>query len=63
MDANIKIELTPDMVIAIVRAQDRWPPSEPTPPGFFDVQARISEALDANPAAKEAVKLAEGDGR
>jgi hypothetical protein len=60
MTENIDISLTPAEVVAIVRAQDRWPFGEKTPDGFFDVQAKISTALDANPAARAAVEAIEG---
>jgi hypothetical protein len=60
MNENIDITLAPAEVVAIVRAQDRWPTAEKTPDGFFDVQTKIAAALDANPAARAAVQAIEG---
>jgi hypothetical protein len=53
-DPTMTLNLTPQEARAIIRAQDKWPPSEATPEGFFEVQTKIGAALDANPAAKQA---------
>jgi hypothetical protein len=45
MTENIDSSLTPAEVIAILRAQDRWPMDQKYPDGFFDVQVKISSAL------------------
>jgi hypothetical protein len=60
MTEIIDISLTPAEVVAIVKAQDRWPMGERYPEGFLDVQIKISNYLDANPAARAAVKAIEG---
>ncbi|MDA9415711.1 hypothetical protein XH81_12785 [Bradyrhizobium sp. CCBAU 25360] len=55
-DENITLELSPAEALAIVRAQDLWPISKRTPPGFFEVQIKIGRALDQNPDGRKAVK-------
>ncbi|PJG56624.1 hypothetical protein CVM73_03485 [Bradyrhizobium forestalis] len=55
-DEPIVLGLTPAEAVAIVRAMDRWPISERTPPGFFEVQIKIGRALDQNPNRREEVK-------
>lgn len=55
-DERIVLGLSPAEVVAIVRAMDRWPISERTPPGFFEVQIKIGRALDQHPDRREEVK-------
>jgi hypothetical protein len=48
MTENIDISLTPAEVIAILRAQDRWPMDQKYPDDFLDVQVKIQRTCGQN---------------
>jgi hypothetical protein len=53
---NVNVSLNPAEVVAIMRSMDRQPISEIPPTGFWDVQIKIKQALEANPDALRADK-------
>jgi hypothetical protein len=55
---NINLTLKPEELVAIVRSMDRQPISEPPPAGFWDAQAKVLQALQANPEAWREVRAA-----
>jgi len=62
MTDTITVELTPAEVAVIAAAFDRWTvaanagTSEQPPEAFFLVEAKLGNALKANPAAQKAVE-------
>jgi hypothetical protein len=55
-DVALHLTLSPAEVVAIMRSMDRQPISETPPDGFWDVQVKIKQALEANPDALRAEK-------
>lgn len=45
----IELSLTPDEVVAIVRGMDAWPIAETPPDGWFALQEKIKQAIEAKP--------------
>lgn len=54
-DPLMTMTLTPQEMAAVIKSMDRQPISETPPAGFWNVQAKITGALDANPAGRAAV--------
>lgn len=60
---TIPLPITPEMAIEIMRLVDLQPATQAAPPAFFDLQAALGKAIDANPdfakatvAARSAVR-------
>lgn len=53
-DSNVTMVLSPAEVVALVRAMDKWPTSEPAPDGYWIVQGKLVRAVNDNPEASTA---------
>jgi hypothetical protein len=60
---DITLTLSPAQVAEIWRLVDLQPCCQVVPPAFFDLQAKLGDALDANPAALRAFLAARSAAR
>jgi hypothetical protein len=56
--AAITLKLTPAEVAAIQRSMDRQPYSQQPPAGYWQLQIKLIDALNASPAARRAFDAA-----
>jgi hypothetical protein len=55
-DAKVDVSLSAAELLALQATWDRWPISEPAPPGYWDLQVLIWRAVDANPEVQRALE-------
>ncbi|MBB4378223.1 hypothetical protein [Bradyrhizobium sp. SBR1B] len=57
-NASMNLALTPAEAVALQRSLDRQPLSQKPAPGFWSLQIKLRQAVEANPEARRAVEAA-----